>query len=360
MQAHSVLPPSGAKSWVKCPMWVTMNTTFPQGDTEYSLEGTAAHECFMKTTLIDGELASNGVTITDEMVEGATLFLNALPRVTGIHFEERVSIKYVHDECFGTPDAWWYDEPHTTLHIYDYKFGHRYVDEYENEQCIVYAIGILGELKLLGYDFVKVEVTIVQPRCFYKGAPVRTWKTNAAIINSFVSKFRKSAELALDVTPESRVNDECEFCPGRHACNALQLSGYKYAELSTTSSPDELNAQTTSAELKLLELAQKRLSARISGLQAASIIYLNNGEMLPFHKLEPTPGRKEWSKSVEEVTILGNLFGVELTKPALITPTQALKLGVDESVITEYSRTKSGGLKLVQVDPKDAQKSFSK
>ena len=43
-RAHALLSASGAKRWIACPPSARLEDQFPDKDTEYSLEGTRAHE----------------------------------------------------------------------------------------------------------------------------------------------------------------------------------------------------------------------------------------------------------------------------------------------------------------------------
>jgi hypothetical protein len=55
---------------------------------------------------------------------------------------------------------------------------------------------------------------------------------------------------------------------------------------------------------------------------------------------------------------MGQLFGVDLSKPGVKTPKQAKKSGVDEAVIKAYSITPLGSIKLVPDNPADARRVF--
>ena len=61
---------------------------------------------------------------------------------------------------------------------------------------------------------------------------------------------------------------------------------------------------------------------------------------------------------VDQVLAMGSLMGVDLSKPGVKTPKQALKSGVDEAVIKAYSITPLGSLKLISDNPADARRVF--
>lgn len=364
MGAHSILSPSGAKAWRRCAMWPTMRRLYPQEAGEAALEGTAAHWVFAE--LLDGrpvnigDSAPNGVIVTDEMLDGADLFIGTLPRGVDLHVEESVPIHKIHPECWGTPDAWAYIASSRTLKLADYKFGHRFVDEFENEQGLMYATGIIEQLRPeIGPADVNVEFTIVQPRCFYRGAPVRTWSFSYESVSHIVAELIVAARAALDASPTATTNSECGHCPGRHVCDALQLAAYHDAEFATKSTPMELPPAAASLELRMLERALERLNARVDGLRETVAAHIKRGERAPYHQVTQTYGRPQWSVPVGEIIALGELMGVDLSKPGVITPKQAITNGIDEAVISAYSTTPMGALKLTPVNPDDVRRVFS-
>lgn len=370
--AHSILPPSAAKAWKLCAMWPTMNRLYPKPDTPESLEGTAAHwvawEIYAGRPVSEGMSAPNGQIVTLEMIEGGELLCEVIRKRSplGAHIERPIACARVHDQCWGTPDAWDYQPPVRVLEIFDYKFGHRFVDEYENDQCVTYAAGILDELaKLYGNDRpglfdqdVTVNITIVQPRCFYKGLPVRTWSVKAVDLRAHINQLRMAAEASFLPNPKATTNSECINCPGRHACAATQLAGYSDAEFSTTSPPVILDPAAASLELRIVERAIERLKARQEGLQELCFSYARKGERLPFHAVEQTVGRVEWAIPAAQAVAIGQMFGVDIAKPGVMTPKQAISAGIDETVITAYSKPKPGSMKLNPVNPADARRVF--
>lgn len=374
MSTHSFLAPSGAKAWSTCAMWPSMNEAYPQDDSLESLEGTAAHwvweQMLGRLPVAVGDVAPNGHIVTQEMMEGAQLYLSVLPDV-GYEFlivEVPVAIPSVHEKCYGTPDTWYFDPATKTIYLYDYKFGHRFVDEYENLQCIMYAEGIMNRLAMqykikpgIFDQYVNVVITIVQPRCYYKGEPVRTWEIKGSDVRGYINKLREAAERALSPDPVATTNEEaCRNCPGRHACPALQLGAYSDLQYSTQSSPVELPLSAASLELKMMENGLARLQARVEGMREFVASQVAKGGYSAYYRLQDSFGRRTWNKPDEEVLAIGDLFEKDLSKRSVITPTQALKIGIDESVIMAYSYIPKGEPKLVANDPNDAAKIFNK
>lgn len=367
---HSFLPPSGAYAWGTCALWPSMNEKFPQDDSPESIEGTAAHwvafEPFNGKKVSAGMTAPNGVIVTEEMIEGGELLAETLgTRMKGmenLHIEETLPISFIDPDCFGTPDIWASGMGNFDVEIVDYKFGHRFVDEFFNPQGLLYLLGVLEKLQIPWESdkSVKVNFTIVQPRCYYKGSPVRTHSFRVSEAEFLFYSLREAAKNARISQPTATTNPHCGNCPGRHACQALQLAAYSDAEFANNRQPLELSPRAAGLELRILERAYERLGARVDGLRELVLANLKKGEKIPYFHIEEGKGRSQWNVPVEQVITMGQMFGKDLAKPGVLTPNQAKKAGIDESVIKAMSFVPSGGLKLVADNPADAQRVFGK
>jgi hypothetical protein len=349
-----------------------MNKLYPQGESPESVEGTAAHwvvsELLEGRLHIEGESAPNGVIITGEMLDGAdliheTVSLRVLPVAT-LHIEEWVSIPEIHGECGGTPDVWAFDLARMHLELFDYKYGHGFVDEHFNPQGLLYASGIIETLKpaLLGDPAnISVSFTVIQPRCYHRGEPVRThnyiWGEVTA--RAHMIAMQAAATQAYSPKPMASTNPECCHCPGRHACEALQRAAYSDAEFATDRQPHNLTPQAAGLELRMLERAHDRLGARVEGLRELTLANIRAGASVPYYVAEPGRGRQQWNIPVEQVITIGQMLGKDLSKPGVVTPAQAKKY-IDESVIMAYSQHYSGSLKLVPQNNTAARRVFGK
>lgn len=362
---HSILAPSSAARRVACPGSRFMEAQYPTEDSESSREGKAAH-WVAATALEFGEAkaracqyTSAGEPITEEMIEGAILYANAAKRIVQHerlkherwHVEEKLSIRSVHPECWGTPDAWIGDAS-VELHVFDYKFGHRYIEVFENWQLIAYAAGALKAIQIYPYevppDF-KIHMTIVQPRSYHPTGHVNTWTATYEQLKSYIEQLRVAEFTAMQPTAPCNPNPECSFCSARHACTALRQSTLTAVDISTLNTPDELTNESLGSELRYLKRAHKLLDARITGLEAQALAKLKSGERVPDFRLEQSSGRTRWKTPEEEVVILGQLYGVDLAKPlTAITPNQAEKKGIPRSLINQMTETPRGALKLVE------------
>jgi len=333
------LRPSSAARTVQCPASVSLGALHPNPTSSAAEEGTLAHAVAEGVVL--GKPLPEGAT--EEMIEGAAMWLS----VTGAdgHFEKFGMAPQIHPENGGTPDHWKLRTDTSTLHINDYKFGHGYVEVFQNWQLINYAA--IAEHAIGGLpDW--VEFTIVQPRSFHRDGPIRTWRIKSTKLPVYFEQLRTAFKAALEPNARAYVGSECKYCPARHACNELAKVTYDACDRAGEGLPLDLPPNAVGRELQLIRRELKRMQARETGLAQYAESFIRSGTRIPGFNLEPSFGRECWSKSDAEVAALGEMMGVTMTKPALITPKQAIKAGLDASVVRAYSKVPTGDLKLVE------------
>ncbi len=365
---HAILAPSSAHIRAKCAGSRSLSALVPETEeSEESREGTAAHwassELLEGRTIDVGLVAPNGVMITDEMVEGAEMYAaNILGSRSEhdhtLHVEERVDISIIHPNCWGTPDTWVYMPG--KLIVWDYKFGHRYVEVFENEQLLEYAAGILELVGVNGMtdQFTEVEFRIVQPRCYVGGSPIRTWKAKAVDLRGQFNRLRAIEAAAMQPDAICTVNEHCRDCSGRHICQASQRAAYEAMAVASSNVPFNLNNEALGAELRFIDKAIVNLEARRTGLAEQALAALKGGQVVPFYKAEPSMGRERWNKPDAEIITLGEMMGIPLSKAKLITPKQAITAGLDETLVKSFAETPRGETKLKFDDGVQARKVF--
>lgn len=373
-----VLRPSSADTTVGCTGSAYLRSLYPDADGPEAQEGTAAH--WVAAERIAGRLpgvgfvAPNGVAVTQEMIDGAELWAETLAsRITShAHVEHALAMPSLHADLSGTPDAFGLGgksplaEGFTTLHVPDYKFGHGYVEPFENWQCLCYVSGAVDYLAsasvLTGNfeDWLIVEITIVQPRNYHRDGPVRSWSVPLKLLRAHFNILRDKLAEACDpgkrkLTPGLH----CKYCDARHACPALQAAALDVCDVAAEAIPFDLDATQTGGELRRLHRAAKLLDARVSGLEAQAIAQLRAGQSVPHYGLEQSQGRETWKEGAAS-TLLGiaQVMGKDLAKPVeLITPNQARKV-IDEAVINRYAYRPLGEMKLAPVDTNKTRKLF--
>lgn len=374
MSAHSRLAPSSAFRWVECPGSVQLSEQFPTLIEDPSAaEGEAAHWVawsMLKTHTPDiGDPTPNGLTVTDEMIEGARLYYNHIFKLANPHggmrhvtLEERVTMPSIHPEMFGTPDCVInLLDTEGLLIIVDYKFGHGEVDPFENWQLLSYLRGVLDQFDFDGIaeSFIRVELHVVQPRCYTADGPIRTWSTNVADLRGYWNRLSASAHEALGDKPSFKPGPWCEHCPGRRACATLKRTCGLQLDRAPYSPPVSIGDADVGLELAYLQRAVDMITARITGLQQQAEFALRSGKAVPGVRMAPGRSALKWTVPDEEVIALGQMLEIELAKPtAPITPTQAKAKGVDSAVIDAYATRVSGAMRLELDSPSLAQKVF--
>jgi hypothetical protein len=370
---HAILAPSSAFRWVVCHGSLAMEANAAQSglvelDGPEAMEGDAAHHvaAYLLRTgelLAVGDVAPNGVVIDHDMLDGAMLYAEHVadrrPGAAVLHVEERVLCPSIHEACWGTPDAWLYAG--NVLDVWDYKYGHLFIDAFENWQLLTYTAGILESLGIDGLadQSLRVRLHLVQPRN-YGHDRIKTWEVKACDLRPYFNILAAAAAEALKPLAPTRVDPKaCRDCLARHTCDALQRTAYDAAHTAGTSVPFNLPAGALGRELQVLKRAQQALEARISGLESQAVSMIRAGQNVAFWQLSETKPRMRWTRPAEDVIALGQLFDVDLAKPLEpITPPQAVKLGIDESVISDYADRPRGELKLVPADTTLARKVF--
>ena len=373
---HAIIAPSSLDRTVHCPGWLKNATAVPPLlEGEEAAEGEAAHWVALQMALAatpgNGELpavgskAPNGVEVTDEMIDGGFIYIEALEGLPG-KMEERIDIPRIHPTaCWGTPDRFTYTPNTRTLRVFDYKYGFEYVEVFENWQLVAYAVGILDKLGLHDHlDHIILELVIVQPRLPHRDGPIRMWTVAASKVRAMVNIAFNAAHEALGDNPSTHTGPHCLHCPARVSCVTLQKATANIMEFSGHADPMLQTPGDIGRELRLIMAARARLKARQTGLEAQAEALLRAGKMVPFFMIEPAQSRLTWHDDVQpaEVEALAQMFGKSaLRPPALKTPTQVIKGKIlDSAVVNAYASRPTGAMKMVPDSTTTAAKVFQK
>ena len=366
---HSRLSPSSAGQWVHCPGSVSMRACFPEtGRSQAAEEGTACHWVGSEVLLgrgtdpFEGRVAPNNVVITTEMVDAAKVYVGAVrslvPLTAKITVEEKLVIKQIHENCYGTPDCWFFNVGQNELHIWDLKYGYGIVEPVENWQLICYAIGALGKVANRN---TKITVHIVQPRVPHPMGYDRTWCFMGEELCEYADQLKNAALKALSATPGVVSGDHCRYCSALHACPAARKAALYACDYSDRAIPAKLSPEGMGVDLMILRKAETRLKSMISAREGQIIATQKAGINVPGWAQKHGKGRIIWDKPVEEVLALGEIMGIDLKAPEkAITPAKAGTAGLDSALIKAYSHAPTTGITLVPAEKSLASNAFSK
>lgn len=364
---HSVVPPSSSARRVQCPASTALEALYPEDeDSPEAAEGVAAHWAMAEQLggrLIDvGQIAPNGVVLDLEMCQAADLVSDYVTKLLAPfklkpsdgHIEQRVDIPRVHPASWGTPD-YWTRLPTGAYFILDFKYGHRFVPEFENMQLVEYLAGIVDDLPQA-----PVIAVVAQPRSYSSRGAIREWRTDTVALRPYINLASNAAHEALGPNPRARVGPECRDCRARHACPALQGAAYDAMDEAKTVVPLVLPPAGLSLELRLARRAQALLEARISGLEEQARAEIKRGVLVPGWRVQHGAGRERWKVPAAEVIAVGTMMGLDIAKPAEpITPNQAREKGLDPTVVAALSTRPPGGATLVEDDGSETRRIFA-
>lgn len=374
---HSILAPSGAPIWEQCSAAPRMQLPYANDPpTPESMEGDAAH--WLACEMAQGRLpftvdallklsAPNGVKIDLDMIDGAELFRDVVG--PGAVHEQSVRIAGIHPHCFGTPDARRVE--YRKLKVYDYKYGHRFVEVFNLWQLVAYALGVI-ETELGGNRPDEIEFVVVQPRSYSPEGPVRSWTYGPAEFNKLVTRLYERAHAAVSMSGVPHPNapattgPECGDCRARHECTAFQQVAARIVDAeSVRTERFNMAPAQIGAELSYLDEAIERLEARRTGLAIQGESHVRAGRPVQGYGMENGKSLERWRDNVtiDEVQSVGAVFGVTVGAPAkLLTPTQARaefkRRALPVELLNPYTERPPGALKFTRNSTIRARKAF--
>lgn len=382
MTGRHILRPSNAVRWASdCHGSFAFEAQYPvDEDSDEAREGQAGH--FYVTEALQGRYwpvghaTPNGWPIDQDMVDGGEYLLADVRRALAtcsptytLRVEQPLTMYVrIHPHCEGTPDVTLVDMATGRIWLWDYKYGHRWVDPYKCKQLTAYFAGLLEGHQLTDADVANVTVSlrIVSPRNFQAPDPVRDWTTTGAELVEDVRALFTAAYLAKLPAQPVRTGEHCRDCTGRHECPALQAVGAYVLDLARQPVPSPLAAPALGMTLANITAAMRRLKALEDGLQAEATAMIKRGQQVPGWGVSRKKTRVAWLVDTPAVVELGKLYGVDVLKPtdkasvACITPTQARDAGIPADMLEHYARAPLGEEALIPVEASAATKVFGK
>jgi hypothetical protein len=369
MDQNNLLRPSRAAIRMKCPGSYNLEKNVKDIPSKEALEGTIVHriiqelfdnfdQAIIYNKKILGLCEEANIPLTTEMIECAKLFVHHVSsQGTDIHVEEFMTIENIHSNCAGTPDAWFIKE--CCLYLYDFKYGHKYIDVIENWQLIEYAAGILKNIS--GVSNIKeVIFCIVQPRC-YSASTVRTWKAHTASLLDYFDKLKIAEKKAMQFDAPRLPSTICKLCKAKNICPELtDFAANLLQELPNNLVPlKSEDVLFTGAYLKELLEYKEIFEAHIDIVQETIKHQIKTGKFVEFFELSQSLGHRKWSSERGVLKNIGDLFGVNLAVNDLISPAQAIKNGMPEEIVNSHSTRELGQPKLTLINATKVKEKFS-
>lgn len=332
-------------------------------DNQAAREGTAAH--VVVAVVLRGQITHahewvgrqmpNGVFITPDMADAAQYCVDAVSaRVVGIQGVEiptdfGIATTRTPFEIHGRADWIGYDPWSQTLHIDDFKFGWRLVEVEEHWTLIAHAIG--WTIRNANIPIRQVEFTIHQPNPYHPLGKSRTWTISADQLAEYLQSLRLFFE---NLSGRLTSGPHCRNCPARAVCPAAFEAALAAVDVSREL---ELNQDIPDDDLAraldVFERAEEHIKTMRAALVELAMFRVNDGHVVGDYVVELQRGNRRW-KTPLTPGMLSMLSGVPadtLTEPAtVVSPAQAQKRGVPETVVNAWADRPITGKKLVKRD----------
>ncbi len=387
---HYLFAASRAPRWRWCPASARLEHETPDNSGLEAKEGTATHECATaliknglgakKTrVLAEGDKASNGIIITDEMFECALGYSLDVLETFSEHGVNLLSNNYVlenkypcpiihpgyiggMEDCGGTADAGCLvkmPNGNYRLIVWELKSGFVVVDAFESEQMVVYTASLLGYQwsglfnKFPGIN-PEVEFRVWQPKRFRQGGPLDKWVTTWDDLQPLINELKASAEAGFVDNPPCIPGKHCLRCKKRGDCGACQLAGFAAMDFALNASECcELSPENIAVEMKMIEEAQTVLKGRLTGLQVRADDLARSGTNIPGKSLEMQYTNLKWDVEPDVIRCTAEALEIDpelLFKPVeTLTPSQSKKI-LGKGIVSCLASRKPKGLALVDTD----------
>lgn len=301
-RAHALLSASSAARWLACPPSAVAAEAYENEGTEYTKEGTLAHEVAeIMARLTDDRSVPTPEGVTSEMIECAQGYRDYIQEQTKsdsatVLLEQRVDFSPWVPEGFGTADCIILQG--TTMDVIDYKYGKGVaVSAQDNPQMKLYGLGALNDYGF-AYDVETVRLHIYQPRM-----------NNISVDELSVSDLLAWAEKTVKPTAEKAAKgkgkynpgEHCRFCPHAGRCKALTKTCTEYVETHGMRVSVPVLAPWEVAEVLRME---PLVSLWLKRVKDQALATLMSGGEVPGYKVVAGRGSRGWADDLEVAALL--------------------------------------------------------
>ena len=321
---HALLSASSSHRWLACPPSAVAAEAYPEQDTDFTREGTLAHEVAewiasgkSKKQTLDKE-EDDGVTA--EMVDCALDYRNYIEELKHsdhaiVLLERRVDFSPWVPDGFGTCDCIIIQDD--VLTIIDYKYGQGVpVSAYDNPQLKLYALGALNDYGF-AVDVKEVEMHIFQPRI----NNISTFKMSVPDLIAWADKIVKpTAAKAAKGKGEFQEGAHCTFCPHAGRCRKLANACKTFVETHDLRVAVPILTPFELAEALAME---PLITLWLRRVKAQALTAMLEGAEVPGYKVVTgKEGNRKWTDELEVLDRLESLgyMREDITETTLLSP----------------------------------------
>lgn len=332
-RAHAVLSASSSSRWLKCPPSAVAATMYPSTGTEFTREGTLAHEVAQffyelspaevhERLLADFKAWKATEDITMEMLQCAAAYRDYIHELITdndavVLLEQRLDFSPWVPDGFGTGDCIIIQG--NRLDIVDYKYGQGVaVSAKDNSQMRLYALGALNDYGII-YNIAEVGMHIFQPRLNNISTEVLTVDE----LMSWGEEVAPIAELASQGKGDYCSGEHCRFCPHAGQCPTLSADCLKVVNLGEGKA-----AVPTMAPWMIADILKQEsiITGWLKAVKERALSQMLNGEEIPGYKVVEGRGSRDWDdKEVEAVLQAHGYTPDQYTTTEILSPYQMEK-----------------------------------
>lgn len=329
---HALLSASSAHRWLACPSSAVAAEAYPNQDTEFTREGTLAHEVAEAMTRLSDRgkgcalpfdlnaYLSEHHGCDQEMLDCAEGYADYILELTErddavVLLEQRVDFSPWVPDGFGTCDCIIIQGE--TLTIIDYKYGKGVpVSAEDNPQMKLYALGALNDYGI-AYDVTKVEMHIYQPRL----NNISVDRLTVDELTTWAEKVvRPIAQKAAKGKGGYKAGAHCKFCPHAGRCRELTKACTEFVTSHDLRVAVPVLAPHEVAEVLAMEPLVSLWIKRVK-TQALQTM-LDGGEVPGYKVVEGKQGNRKWTDEwkVLDALIQQGYKSEDITETKLLSP----------------------------------------
>lgn len=302
--------------------------------------------------------------VDEKMVDGVQLAIDTLVEWRGkmdkprLLTETFLDMSWLDPRLGGTADLQLI-EFFGWAHIFDYKNGYIFVDHRDNEQVLIYGLGVMHE----NPDVEGIRITIIQPNAPHDEGLVRTVSYTREEIDAFEVTVREAAAATALPNARRRPGDWCRYCPAAGTrCPEFDQQVMEETKLDFADDPEdiELEIPTTTYELRQRAKFIPILDIWVKNVKKAIFAETMAGEGAALGKKvvrgranRMFPDEKALVKRVSDEGLEVNLYG----EPKIMSPAQVEKLGdgkderkLFKKIVSELAIKPEGKLAIADLD----------
>lgn len=331
---HAYLGASASHRWGHCPGSAVLAEGLPNTSSAAAARGTALH-AVAELALRNRPSPARPEDV--DLVKPYTDWVRSLPGLTWL--EQRVyygkALDVPDDLAFGMADCINLSPDGRILTVGDLKTGGMRVEATDNPQLVLYAVGALDFLDMMGYARPEqVRLAICQPAI--NDEPL-VWECDVFDLFNITDRLARSARIAVSqrgaplIATLSPHEEACRWCPAAATCPALLMLTQKFAppKMHVVKATDFKPVQLPGNQLREHYEAVGVLRLWCDAIESEMFSATTRGEKTGYKLVEGRLGNRRYTSpaAVEAaLTLQGIPSDLYLTAPELISPAQLDKV----------------------------------